>query len=220
MIAWEQAAIELSSRVASPGFQARSQDDRAAFYMAASCKPDNIDRVKTAIREELDRLLKDGITEQELAAAKQGYLQRQNVSRTNDAQLASVLTSTSQAGRTMKHYAELEKRMRQAVQSAPADDPREQLVALFLAYVDFARNNPELYLLYSHPKLLDYSSEPFREARAELGEILDTLLENACKAGWLARDDLAAARYSSMAMLRGYAGVITGGVSREASRVD
>ena len=106
----------------------------------------------------------------------------------------------------------LEKRMRQAVQSAPADDPREQLVALFLAYVDFARNNPELYLLYSHPKLLDYSNEPFREARAELGEILDTLLENACKAGWLARDDLAAARYSSMAMLRGYAGVITGGL--------
>ena len=44
-----------------------------------------------AIREELQRLLRDGITQAELDAAISGYLQEQQVARSNDAQLAGLL---------------------------------------------------------------------------------------------------------------------------------
>src|SRR5690606_27926463 len=39
------------------GYQALSLDPRAAFYIYASTNPDNIEKLKRVIREELDRLL-------------------------------------------------------------------------------------------------------------------------------------------------------------------
>ena len=94
------------------GFQARSLDERAAFYVYAIANPKNIPRVHQAIREELDRILKDGITEEELAAAQDGYLQKQQVSRSSPASLAGTLSSTARTARTMKYYADLEQQIR------------------------------------------------------------------------------------------------------------
>ncbi len=91
------------------GFQARSLDERAALYVNAIANPANMARVKLVIREEIDKLLKDGITAQELENAKQGYLQGQQVQRTSDAGLTSILNSNMIAGRTMEYYQELEK---------------------------------------------------------------------------------------------------------------
>ena len=53
----------------------------------------------------------DGVTSSELARAKQGYLQQQQVARTNDAVLAAMLTENVFVDRTMTFYAELEKRI-------------------------------------------------------------------------------------------------------------
>ncbi|MBX3439990.1 MAG: insulinase family protein, partial [Planctomycetaceae bacterium] len=72
---------------------------------------DNMPKVEAAIREELDLLLKDGITAEELAAAKQGYLEKEKIDRADDAQLASTLRSTLYTGRTMQYYANLEKKI-------------------------------------------------------------------------------------------------------------
>ncbi len=67
----------------------------------AICNPKNIDKVNTAISEELTKLLADGVTAAELARAKQGYLQQQQVARTNDAVLAAMLTENVYVDRTM-----------------------------------------------------------------------------------------------------------------------
>ncbi len=109
------------------GLQARSLDKRAAFYIYAICNPANMDRLKAVIREELDRILKNGVTQKELETAKQGYLQRQNVARTNDARLTSILSGTAHAGRTMHYQADLEKKITELT--------REQVLAALRKHI-------------------------------------------------------------------------------------
>ncbi|MEX2114496.1 MAG: pitrilysin family protein [Pirellulales bacterium] len=86
-------------------------DARASLTINAICNPANIEKVNAAIAEEIDKLLADGITEEELARSKQGYLQQQQVSRTNDGVLALLLADTLYAGRTMAYYAEQEQQI-------------------------------------------------------------------------------------------------------------
>jgi zinc protease len=93
------------------GFNAQTLDERAVMYVYAITNPENIDKLQTAIGEEFDRLLKDGVTEQELADAKQGYLQAQKVSRADDTELSSTLAENLQYDRTMDYYADLEKKI-------------------------------------------------------------------------------------------------------------
>jgi zinc protease len=90
------------------GFNARPLDERAALYIYAICNPTNMEKVKAAIREELDKLLAKGVTEEELAAAVKGYLENKALERAEDAQLAAVLTNLAFAGRTMQYYTDLE----------------------------------------------------------------------------------------------------------------
>ncbi|MCA9051707.1 MAG: insulinase family protein, partial [Planctomycetaceae bacterium] len=93
-------------------FQASSVDERSVFYIFAICNPGNADKLKTVIREELDRLLKDGITEEELQEQKAGLLQSLELQRTRDNSLASLLGSHLQTGRTMQYSADYEDRLR------------------------------------------------------------------------------------------------------------
>lgn len=88
-----------------------SFDLRSSLTIFAICNPKNIDKVSQAIREELDRLLKDGVTSEELDQARRGYLQQQQVGRTRDGSLASLLDDTAYTGRTMAYYADLEKKI-------------------------------------------------------------------------------------------------------------
>jgi zinc protease len=86
-------------------------DARSSLTIYAICNPQNIEKVNTAIDEELTRLLADGVTAAELARAKQGYLQQQQVARTNDSTLTAMLCENLFVDRTMEFYAELEKRI-------------------------------------------------------------------------------------------------------------
>lgn len=86
-------------------------DPRAGFSILAICNPANIDKVETAVKEELDKLLADGVTAEELDRAKQGYLQSQKVRRTSDAGLSATLAELSYKGRTMKFIADLEQKI-------------------------------------------------------------------------------------------------------------
>lgn len=89
-------------------FQASSMDDRSIFYIFAICNPENAEKLKAVIKEELDKLLKDGITEDELNMQRSGLLQTQELSRTRDASLASLLGTHLLTGRTMKFSADFE----------------------------------------------------------------------------------------------------------------
>ena len=55
--------------------QARPKDKAVDFTLYAITNPQNKDRLAQVIREEIDRLRKDGVTEEELEKAKVSYLQ-------------------------------------------------------------------------------------------------------------------------------------------------
>jgi zinc protease len=89
-------------------FMAEPLDERASITLMAIYNPQNVNKVVAAIGEELDRLLLDGVTEKELEEAKKGWVEEQQIDRTNDAQLAGMLVETAYVGRTMQYYADLE----------------------------------------------------------------------------------------------------------------
>jgi len=71
----------------------------------------NMDKVDSAIAEELQKFLTDGISAQELAEAVKGALQSLKVRRGNEAELASLLARALYAGRTFAYDADLEKKI-------------------------------------------------------------------------------------------------------------
>jgi len=93
------------------GFTADSFDPRASLTVMAICNPANAPKVELAVREEIELLVKAGVTSEELAKAKQGYLQGQQVNRTEDSRLAQQLNMTLYTGRTMEFQRELEARI-------------------------------------------------------------------------------------------------------------
>ncbi|NOX54218.1 MAG: insulinase family protein [Planctomycetes bacterium] len=94
------------------GLRTSSLDRRTLFYIFAICNPANMERVKAAVDEELQKFLADGVTADELKAAREGYLQRLKIARSDDGSLARLLVALMEAGRTMTFQAELEKRLR------------------------------------------------------------------------------------------------------------
>ena len=90
---------------------ASSLDTRATLTMYAIYNPANLQRIVEGISQELDKLLTAGVTQKELDDARQGFLQSQEVMRTEDYKLAQVLESTLFADRTMEYYSKMEQRI-------------------------------------------------------------------------------------------------------------
>ncbi len=103
-------------------------DERTSLTIFAICNPVNVDKVEKAIREEVETLLKKGVTHEELDAAKRGFLQGQKVGRTDDSNLTRILAKNMFANRTMAYQAELEKVI-QAVTS-------KQVMTVLRKYID------------------------------------------------------------------------------------
>jgi zinc protease len=112
-------------------FQAASLDSYARLGIFAISNPDNSPKVVQAIREEIELLHKKGITDEELARAKRGYLEGQTVRLTDDSRLTSVLTGTLYARRTMEFQADLEARIDKLT--------NEEVVDAIRQYVDLER---------------------------------------------------------------------------------
>ncbi len=93
------------------GFSASALDRRAGLTITAICNPQNMDRLAQDVQEELARLLRDGVTQDELDKARQGWLQARKVARSTDAALAQTLTGLCYEGRTMAYEADLEKKV-------------------------------------------------------------------------------------------------------------
>ena len=92
-------------------FSASPLDRSAIFGVAAIYAPQNRDRIEHAIREEIARALKDGFTDAELAAGKQGLLEARRLARTDDGTLAGRLASYLYLGRSFAWDAEFEQRI-------------------------------------------------------------------------------------------------------------
>jgi len=95
----------------SSAFIASARSNFAQFMVQATCMPQNILKVEAAFKDELAKLLKDGFTEEEIAAAKKSYLEQRALGRSQDAGLARVLAQNAQFGWTMTREAELEQKV-------------------------------------------------------------------------------------------------------------
>ena len=88
--------------------QPSAVDERTTFFLFAISNPDNASKVHEAIQDELKKLLDNGITAEELEAAKAGYLQEQQVQRTEDRAIVQTLEAYAFIGRDMTFVAEFE----------------------------------------------------------------------------------------------------------------
>ena len=95
----------------SSSFGASSQDPRATFSITAICNPQNMARLEVCVQEELARLLKDGISADELANARQGYLEALKVARSGDTAILGSLANYRHLGRTMAWQTEFEQKV-------------------------------------------------------------------------------------------------------------
>ena len=91
------------------GLGVSAQDQRASLSISAIVNPQNLSKLEICVQEELDRLLREGVTSDELDKARQGYLQGLKVGRSSDPALAGTLGSLRHLDRTMAWDAELEK---------------------------------------------------------------------------------------------------------------
>ncbi len=107
---------------------ASSLDRSGRWVGYAIFAPQNAAKLEAAFREELNRVLKDGFTAEELQAAKSGWLQDQQMGRSQDRELAGLLASELEAGRTLAYTSELELK----VQSLAPD----QVQAALRKYLD------------------------------------------------------------------------------------
>jgi zinc protease len=106
-------------------------DKDADFAAYMIYNPDNLAKLETAFKEEIERVSKDGFTAEELEAAKSGWLKSRKVNRTSDASLASTLSSYLFYGRDFM----FDKKIDDNMQSLTTD----QVNAAMKKYLDYSK---------------------------------------------------------------------------------
>jgi zinc protease len=106
-------------------------DNYGRFTANAIYAPQNVEKLEAAFKEEIARMLKDGFTKEEVAAAKSGYLQSRQVSRAQDNELLGRSNTYLLIGRTFNWDGDFEAKIK-------ALTP-EQINAAMRKYVDPAK---------------------------------------------------------------------------------
>ncbi|MBM3794032.1 MAG: insulinase family protein [Acidobacteria bacterium] len=112
----------------SAGFQ-----EPGGFLMGAITNPANILKVEAAFKEELTRTLEGGFGGEELQSAKNGWLQTQQVRRSQDAALADALRALARQGRTMQYTAGIERSVAALTSAQIVDALKRQVDASRIA---------------------------------------------------------------------------------------
>src|SRR5262249_24445589 len=79
-----------------------TKDDESVFLTYAISAPQNATKVEADFKDEMKRALDSGFTEEELKAAKSGWLQSRQVSRGQDNELTTRLANHAHWDRTMQ----------------------------------------------------------------------------------------------------------------------
>jgi zinc protease len=95
----------------SSNLSAASKEKNGTFMVNAIAAPQNVAKVEAAVKEELEKAVKDGFTAEEVAAAKSGWLQSRKVARSADNALAGTLAAHDFDEVTMRFDADLENRV-------------------------------------------------------------------------------------------------------------
>jgi zinc protease len=88
-----------------------SLDKTASFMAYAIYAPENLDRLEKAFSEEIEKMLKDGFTADEVAKAKSGFLQERQVGRAQDDAVAGTLNNYLYLNRDYKWVEEFEQKI-------------------------------------------------------------------------------------------------------------
>lgn len=86
-------------------------DQKTSMGAYAICAPQNLAKVERGFKEELQRLLDDGFTDEEIKNAKTGLLQGKKVSRSQDRELVGRLVANLDLDRNMQWHKDYEKKM-------------------------------------------------------------------------------------------------------------
>ncbi|WP_141735673.1 M16 family metallopeptidase [Oligoflexus tunisiensis] len=81
--------------------RADQQNDLGYLIAYAICAPQNVEKSVAAIREELIKFQKDGVTAEELTNAKQAYAESKKNALMRDASIVEVLSSNMELGRDL-----------------------------------------------------------------------------------------------------------------------
>ena len=83
-------------------------DKNSSLIIYAIYAPMNAEKVQIGFKEELDRFIADGITQEELNSAVNGWVQGKTVSRAKDNELSSLINNNLYFDRDMSYHAALE----------------------------------------------------------------------------------------------------------------
>jgi zinc protease len=109
----EGLSYTIQTWLALSNFEANSP-----MYLYAIFAPENRDRVRVGISEEMSRALKDGFTAAEVETAKRALLQARRIGRAQDGSLAGGLVVQTRLGRTWDYAAKIDA----AIASLTTDD--------------------------------------------------------------------------------------------------
>lgn len=105
--------------------------------------PENKDALEKAFAEELEKATTEGFTEQEVEDAKKGWIQNQQVSRSQDGYLTNTLNSYLSYDRTMMWNAELEEKVSKLTTAQINAAFKKYIIPKNISYVkagDFSKN--------------------------------------------------------------------------------
>ena len=86
---------------AQTGFSANSDGNLARFQARATANPANMPKLEAIFEEELAKAIAEGFTDKEVAEAKKSFHDQRVVGRSQDAQLASLIATREDFGRTL-----------------------------------------------------------------------------------------------------------------------
>jgi zinc protease len=92
-------------------FNSGSLDKVGSFFAFAIYAPENVEKLEAAFKEEIQKVITDGFTAEELAAAKTGWTQSRSVGRSQDGGVAGTLNNYLFINRDYKWDEEYEKKV-------------------------------------------------------------------------------------------------------------
>ena len=121
---------------------AHALDPTSLWLAYAISAPQNTAKVEAALREEVQKAITEGFTEDELIEAKKGWRQSAEVGRTQDASLARRLSGYLGIDRTLAYDKDLEAKVAALTVAKVNEALRQNLKAVNLSFIsagDFAK---------------------------------------------------------------------------------
>ncbi|HXV61078.1 MAG TPA: pitrilysin family protein [Vicinamibacteria bacterium] len=123
-------------------FDASAWEKSGRFFCYAIYAPQHAERLESSFKEEIARILDDGFSAEEIAAAKQGWLEQRRLSRAQERELAASLNALGYEGRTLEWASRLEAEVRALSASDILEAMQRHLKLDKMSFVkagDFAR---------------------------------------------------------------------------------